>query len=464
MDLIPVSSIVLNPKNYRHRPVASEQECIAALMLDDAARSQLLALARDIVDRGLNPTDLAIVEPHGKYWRVQEGNRRICALKILANPQVIPDLPGLTKRSMDLLRRQWSTLAATGTGPSKVDCWVTADRAAIDHWVSLKHTGPGTHHGAGTIMWDAEGRTRSEQASVATGGTGRAANQQAALALSLLDELARLFPQDEAMQTAILKARKSGITTLGRLVLRQEARLRLGLHENSQQITAAVTAEALHRTFTRVLSELGSTDLNSRTIHNKEQVDGYLDRITKDLPKAKDRLAPGSAPEPSSKSEQSGGRPHRTKTDPIATSPYKGLQLASASSKTRQILGELQKFKFDSSPNTCVVMNRLLLDCFLNDAMDYIGGKAEEIQPRATRALRQLDGGDVKTDKSRFPHVHAALSSGSGYLSIKTMHAWVHRHDFQADANAARTQCEHLRPFLEALDKAVQDHRQTAKP
>lgn len=457
IDLIPVSSIVLNPKNYRHRPVASEQECVAALMEDDAARSQLLALGTDIVDVGLNPTDLPMVEPHGKYWRVEEGNRRICALKILANPQIIPDLPGMTKRSMDALRKQWTTLAAVGTGPSKVTCWVSEDKKATQHWVSLKHTGPGFHKGAGTIVWDAEGRTRSEQDSGANGG--RAANQQAALALSLLDELARLFPNDAEMQAAVTKARKSGITTLGRLVLRQEARLRLGLHEDGQRITAAVTTDALYKTFTTVLAELGTVDLNSRTIHNKGQVDGYLDRINKELPKPKDRLPAGSIAQPSSKASKAAGKPSRSKTTPIASTPYKGLSLASASPKTRQILAELQRLRFNESPNTCVVMNRTLLDCFLNDANDYIKVKGEELQPRAQKALRLLDGGDVKTNQSRFPHVHAALSSGTGYLSIKTMHAWVHRFDFTADPNSARTQCEHLRPFVEALDKAVQDSR-----
>src|SRR5712664_4025810 len=51
---------------------------------------KLLALAKDILENGLNPSDLPIVTPLnddlGRYT-VLEGNRRLVALKALENPE-----------------------------------------------------------------------------------------------------------------------------------------------------------------------------------------------------------------------------------------------------------------------------------------------------------------------------------------------------------------------------------------
>lgn len=477
-ESIAVSSIRLNPKNFRHRPVESQEESFAALLADQKDRDYLFALATDIAGRGLDPSSLLIVEPVGKHWKVLEGNRRLASLKAMANPDVIPDLSDLTERQMKAYRDKFAKLGTIATLPSDLLCVVTTDKELSDHWITLKHTGVGQHKGAGTVEWDAVGRGRHEQAlgssSGATPTRRRASSEQTDRALALLDALRVQFAGDSELLSQIDRAEKRGTTTLGRLLIRPENQLRLGVEidDTSGQVRFAVTPDSLRSGILRMLTDLGTPRLNSRSINTQDDVGDYLDRVEEDLPRADDRTAtpqPPSAPRggvtptggATGSSTASAARPAPKREKRPSAKPYRGLKLRTARPKTKTVLEEMQALRFDTHSTTCIILNRVLIDLFCADVIEELGAKSSNTLATNLRTcLRLIDTDEnVPLKRRKYTAIWNSLDTGTGELSVDSMHLYLHRAAAHGTEQAARVQCENYEPVLAALDARLEAHR-----
>lgn len=106
---IDVDRIFLYEENPRHEPLANEDEVIQYLCRDE----QVYNLARSISEAGTNPlAPKGVVQQPGsgrastkKTYQAWEGNRCICAIKLLNDPD----------RAPPNLRQDFAWLAATST-------------------------------------------------------------------------------------------------------------------------------------------------------------------------------------------------------------------------------------------------------------------------------------------------------------------------------------------------------------
>ena len=107
MQPVDIGRIFLDLENSRHEPYENEAEVIDYL----CRYENVFPLAKDIVQHGGNPLELLAVIPDdagdsakgGKpSYIVAEGNRRLCALKLLDDPERAP--PKLRKPLEDLGR------------------------------------------------------------------------------------------------------------------------------------------------------------------------------------------------------------------------------------------------------------------------------------------------------------------------------------------------------------------------
>lgn len=146
---IPVTEIFLDEKNPRSPSVADQREAIRA-MLDDQ-EDQLVNLARDICESGLDPTKrLLVFEEEGRLVD-GDGNRRLTALKILETPPLASSHPNL-QRKFEALRNTYKKY------PREVDCVVLKSRGAAHHWIEINHGG--RLDGRGQIPWNSEQNNR----------------------------------------------------------------------------------------------------------------------------------------------------------------------------------------------------------------------------------------------------------------------------------------------------------------
>jgi len=137
-----VRQIYLDNDNPRHDPIDNEAEVIAHLVGDE----KVIRLARDIAEHGLSPIDVFAVMPHPKMkgsYVVLEGNRRLCALKLLKDPDKAP------KESHRKVLRALAQKASSV--PTSIEACEFPDRGAARIWLARRHEG--AQDGVGVRNW-----------------------------------------------------------------------------------------------------------------------------------------------------------------------------------------------------------------------------------------------------------------------------------------------------------------------
>ena len=145
---LSIDELLLDRDNPRLGSVSSQSEALASLVrLNPGHFRNLMASIRD---DGLDPGDSLYVvrSEDGQDFVVLEGNRRLSALKVLSNPDVLAgtDLSASEKRPL--------VQEATGFEPSQVEpirCVRFGDREEANDWIRRRHTG--VKGGEGRITW-----------------------------------------------------------------------------------------------------------------------------------------------------------------------------------------------------------------------------------------------------------------------------------------------------------------------
>lgn len=189
----------LDLENYRHEPVENEENAIAKLYTHEKVE----AIVRDIVEYGaISPLDrIGVIPMPGNpgHFIAVEGNRRMCALLLLHDPDRAP-----TPQARIMMRE----MAKQITLPNKIDVVKFDSKEQAKHWVDLRHLGQ--QSGQGLRTWNANQKERAAN----EGG----ANQ---LALAVLDRAQEgKWLEDEKLPA---------ITTLTRYLKHREVRAALGL-------------------------------------------------------------------------------------------------------------------------------------------------------------------------------------------------------------------------------------------
>ena len=90
IQTIKITNLLLSVENPRFERVGSQRESLDIMVGEQ--RDKLINLSKDIVEAGINPGELTFVTPEkGNMFKVLEGNRRIVALKLLNNPELLKD-------------------------------------------------------------------------------------------------------------------------------------------------------------------------------------------------------------------------------------------------------------------------------------------------------------------------------------------------------------------------------------
>jgi len=245
--VVPISRLHLDSQNPRHDPLEGDTEIISQL-----CNAELVAeLAQDIARRGaLSPLEVMGVIPfdgHPGHYITVEGNRRTCALILLADPSRAP--------SPDL-RSQLRRVAASSKAPTRIKVHAFKKREDAKQWIDLRHLGP--QGGVGAREWNAQQKTRAAGENTQT--TSRA-NTLALEVLDRLQETGRLTPAQRA---------KARLTTITRYLGTPGVRAILGLGSANKLIYTHSPDEVLSALYRLVLDSIepqadGNYIVNSRT-------------------------------------------------------------------------------------------------------------------------------------------------------------------------------------------------------
>ena len=216
--VIDIKRLHLNPENPRHSPLVQQPEIIKALYSSE----EVQALARDIANRGaLSPLDvLGVYEmpDHPGHYVTLEGNRRTCALILLADPARAPTPEA----------RAYLENAAQGQSvPMQVPAFVFPTKQAADQWIDLRHMG--AQGGVGIRSWSADQQANALARRNGEGPVSAAARQNllAHAVLKRLKDTGLISPE---------QSQAVSLTTIARYLTTPAVRALLGLahHERME--------------------------------------------------------------------------------------------------------------------------------------------------------------------------------------------------------------------------------------
>lgn len=290
---IHINKIFLDHENARHDPVNGEDDAIEAL----CANEPILEMAKDIAVNGLNPMDrigvLALDETtDGKdvSYIALEGNRRMCAIKLLFDPDRAPASQ----------RAAFKKASETWTGMAEISVVVFPTRENADLWLERFHMGE--NKGLGRRPWKPEMQARK---------FGLKKNQVAIEVLNYCE-------QEGFIATA---ERKNKVTTLQRVLANQQVKDVLGISvADDKTVYRNRNKTNFHKNLKKLMTDLITGKLNSRM--NKAKLNTYAKNFKKTVGSQKTSQATpiNTSASPGSKSSNNTGgtpNPKITKDDKI---------------------------------------------------------------------------------------------------------------------------------------------------
>jgi ParB-like chromosome segregation protein Spo0J len=363
---ISIMKLLLDSSNPRlSEPgelAASQGDIIAELVSHEKVES----LAKSISANGYFPNEAPFVIKAQDYYIVVEGNRRIAACKVLLNPQAAPDSAKARFQKL-----------ATGSGVSslkKLRVIVAPDREAIIPIIIARHTE------AQIEQWDPLMKARFYASRMKAGWTLAEGAAELKIAQS---DLARHLHRHNAYLAAcslpltddvlgqVRDPRRFNITTLERLYENKDVRDFLGVSFNDRgELEGHIALAEFQKGFVRIVTDIISNTVHSRTTDKTEDVKNYLGSIPhKSRP---DRNVKGrfdmatilasARPVVPQKKPAAKPKPPRPKSKSLI--PH-GFHCTSTSTRVCDVFDELHRLPIDNFPNASAVLFRALLEMSL---------------------------------------------------------------------------------------------------
>jgi hypothetical protein len=428
---LPLTSLRVNENNDRHGEQGSELLAIRWLLENRTVHMR--NLARDIVQSG-GLYEPPLVIPRDGAFLVEDGNRRVTCLKLLADHTLAPsfELEGFFRE----LRQEW-----VGPFSEQIVCRIETDPDEIDEILYRRHTG--SQNGVGQSPWD----DRAKLNFVAR--TGKHTRIDVASEISKL--LTEAGHEDEA--------RRLPRSNLNRLLSAETFRNRIGISTKGGKFELTHAREAVVRASFRIARDLIERRVVLGDLWDNERKRHYLAGLEEDavLPTHADLI--GSKPD---RSRQSGGA-STTKTVPPAGQVYTSasptliprdlgcpVKWTSATARHRAIWDELQnKLLLAEHPNAIGVLFRVLLEL----AIDHYGSVHRVGFFENDKLARRLEKvADHMVDSGQIDQKHRLelkkFGQSEQLVSAHTMNSYVHSPRFSPSP-------EHLRAMWTSLSGFV---------
>ena len=256
------ANLLIDVENPRlPQPNVGQRDAQRAIAHDQERK--LVALAKDIVQNGLNPAELPIIMPLNddlKRYVVLEGNRRLVALKALENPEWLVGAVGpIVVAAMRKLSSDYQEAPI-----ELIRCLAVKSREEAQHWIELRHTGE--NEGAGIVRWGSDEAARFRSRTV-----GLEAHSQA---LNFLEERGDLTPEER---------RKVPAASYKRLIGTPEVRAKLGVEVQEGKLLLLAAADPVAKALLHVAKDLASRKTKTRDIYTRKKGVSYANNLPDDV-------------------------------------------------------------------------------------------------------------------------------------------------------------------------------------
>lgn len=439
---IPLSKLTVNIENPRFEMVGNQREAIITMLEDQ--QDKLVKLAEDIIDNGMNPAELVILVPHeklDKQFNVLEGNRRITALKLLSNPELIPE------KHKSLLNKFKKLSESFVKNPlEEINCAVFEDEKEAQRWIKLKHTGE--NDGVGTVTWNAQQKARFEER----------VEGKSSFALQILEFLGK---QEEVDDETKAKLKNVPSSSLQRLATDPDFRKTVGIDIKEGKITTRYEPKEVTKPLKKVINDLLRDDFTVKEIYYKDDRLNYLETFKKtDLPDKSKELAgnwelTSTTPPKVASKNSSQTISTSKKSNPVSTSRNtiipKSLIIKISHPRINKLYRELKDLDLREFPNSAAITFRvfveLSIDAFIEDLKISGVNKDNKLSKKIDSVTNYLET-NGHLDKHKLKGIKTATSNPNSVMSIDTFNSYVHNKHFQPDPNNLKLTWDNFEPFI----------------
>jgi len=429
---IPLSRLDLDKGNFRFDPVDSAKDALDVLINDQ--KTNLVNLAEDIMERGLNPADLIIAYPSkdskgAERHVVVDGNRRLVSLLAILNPTIVP-------ASMSTLRNRFEKLKQAHpelTGSEELKCIVFPDKASAELWIAREHSGK--DDGRGTDEWDAVQKDRFIKMN-----TGIAPMAFAAWEFAKTDA-------DDDTQRLMEKPKK--YTNFERIVQSKPGRELLGVKEIKDDGTVVCDDEKLACGMLQtVIRDFETQKVNVNSIRTANDIRSYMTGV-------KERYTGKKVPRPKRRG-RGRGSPRK------ALIPSKCV-IPITDTKIVRIFDELSGLKVEDYPYAASLLLRSLLELSLDGYVKSETAftqtltdqkKKDQLRYRLAKLFEYLEKNPAYDKKSLIPYKKATLMNRQVLLTDE-LNAYVHDPVFFPHSKDLITTWDNIEGLMQLIWKGM---------
>lgn len=426
---VNIEELELDLKNPRFDGLTNQREALEKIVLSQGAK--LVNLAEDIVFNGMSPAHrMLVMRATGrgnKGFVVMDGNRRLSALRVLANPAVLDGMTGLGDITVRKLRKLAKDFDLDAIQP--LDVFVCKSEAEARHWIEAIHTGE--NDGRGVVGWDgiATARYRGKNTSLKVLEFVKATGKLDANELAALER----FP----------------ITNLDRLLGTREVREKLGLTLEGGDILSDLPQTELLRPLKKMVSDLALKKVTVADLKSQKERLAYIDSLGSALPdlgkrtgtpEPLDRLAADAQSKANAKASTN-SKSHSLLDRKALIPSNSQAPLNITDHKLQQMCRELRKLPLDTYPVAIAAAFRV----FLELSLDHYGTEKKIPQYHGDLQLKKKiesvaahlqANGSGKRDLQAF---RALANNPHAALSVDRLHGVIHSRYALPTANELRT-------------------------
>ena len=445
---IEVEKLLFDVSNPRHDVLGSQTETLGEIILDQ--KGKLVKLTKDIVDSGINPSDLTIVTPsedESDKFIVLEGNRRIAALKLLSDPAMAA--LGYDSRNIDKIK---SYSERYKDSPIKsLHCVVFAQRDDANHWIELRHTGE--NEGRGVVPWGAKEKARFSELL----GKPSPAFQ----VLEFVKKNANLNKED------LEYLKKPNISSIKRLIGDPDVREALGVDVTDGYVNTNYPSGEIINGLTKLVMDVATQRISVDDIRHKEDREGYISEFAEEyLPDINSKpietwklqsqtglVTPSVLP-----SKGVTGAIPGKKSVPLSTSrkkliPSSCVLRIKQAPRINKIYRELRELEIDHFENSGAVMFRVFLELSIEEyakrnqiPFDKYTGLAVMLK----KVHDYIKANNFMTEGELKP-IRVAYSSKDSLFAADTLHAYIHNPDFAPKSKDLKITWDGFEKFFKAM-------------
>lgn len=448
---LSIDELLLDLENPRTGQTASQSEALASIVrLNPGHFRNLMASIRD---EGLDPGDsLYVVRSEGgRDFVVLEGNRRLSALKVLSNPDILAgtDLPEVTRKP---LVREASGFKRSDVEP--IRCMRFGDRQEANDWIRRRHTG--WVRGEGRITWNPLEiqRFSNDYTTIdVIEFVGRNANYSTA--------------EWEKVQSVLSSGKSTNLTRLLESAAGQ-SHLGIKVQNEPSRKTPLLGTEAKWalRVLKRIVDDIVKGNVNSRSLNTTDHIEKYFANLSPDLQPGPNTTSASPTAFKDVDLSANKARPAKP-TRPVETRPVPRTRRAlapkkhpfetSKSEKLRMLLREAGTLDTSRFPLSCAFLLRAIVELAVNDYLQNAGlprgdkgtGKEFELAKKANDVLKDIILKDPASSSDLRAFRRRLLDKRSA-CSIQALNGFVHNPYELPTADALRAGWESVIPVLTA--------------